>query len=304
MPTTYTDQFFLLDPFSPPPVGTAMNFVSYNMIDQNDDDDFDRFDNDSVNGIDITASYPGDTVTINVSGVGNVTYTGVTFYLADGSRVFTPNDGQVLQNGTLVSTSWVSAQGPLDVVDLGPTCFVSGTMITTTNGPRKVEDLRVGDFVLTQDHGPKSVLWIGGGTWRAAGVSAPVLIKKGALGNDADMMVSQQHRMLITGWQAQLYMGVDEALVAAKYLVNGTSIRIVEGGEVEYFHLLFEAHEIITAAGIPSESYHPEHAIALDDHKSQAEIAQLFPNNPHSGAQTWEAARQVARSYEGCLMAA
>ena len=304
MPTTYTDQFFLLDPYSPPPAGTAMNFVHLNLTDQNNDNDFDRFNNDSVDGSDITSSWPGDTVTINVPGVGIVTYTGVTFYLADGRRVFTPNDGQALQNGTLVSASGVTTQGPLDVTELGPTCFASGTMITTTNGPRKVEDLRVGDYVVTRDHGLKPVLWIGSGTWRAAGVSAPVLIKKGALGNDADMMVSQQHRMLITGWQAQLYMGVDEALVAAKYLVNDETIRIREGGEVEYFHLLFEAHEIITAAGIPSESYHPEHAAALDDHKTQAEIARLSLNNSYLGPQKCEAARQVARSYEGCLMAA
>ncbi|MCP5038442.1 MAG: Hint domain-containing protein, partial [Rhodobacteraceae bacterium] len=231
MPTTYTDQFFIIDPFSPPPVGTAMNFVNYDLIDQNDDDDFDRFDNDSVNGSDITSSFPGDTVTINVPGVGNVTYTGVTFYLADGTRVFTPDDGQALQNGTFVSSTWVSGQGPLDVSDLGPTCFTSGTMIQTVDGTRLIEELEVSDLVMTRDHGPKPILWISRRSHPAKGMEAPVLIHQGALGNNADLLVSQQHRMLISGWRAELYLGVDEALIAAKHLVNDKTIRIVEGGE-------------------------------------------------------------------------
>ena len=95
MATSYTDQFFTIDPYNPPPAGTAMNFTRLTLIDQNDDDDFDRLDNDSVDGFDITSSWPGDTVTVDVPGVGFVTYTGVTFYLSDGRQVFTPNDGQI-----------------------------------------------------------------------------------------------------------------------------------------------------------------------------------------------------------------
>ena len=94
MPTTYTDQFFTFNTANPVGGGTVVNFVSCDLIDQNDDNDFDRFDNDSVNGSDISASYPGDTVTINMPGTGNVTYTGITFYLANGDRVFTPTDGE------------------------------------------------------------------------------------------------------------------------------------------------------------------------------------------------------------------
>nr|WP_254435566.1 hypothetical protein [Ruegeria arenilitoris] len=79
MPTTYLDQFFAMDPASPPATGTLLTVEKYNLVDQNDDGDIDSSDNDSVNGIDVTRSWPGDTVTINVSGVGNVTYTGITF---------------------------------------------------------------------------------------------------------------------------------------------------------------------------------------------------------------------------------
>ncbi len=304
MPTSYSDQFFLIDPYSPPPAGTAMNFVNYTLVDQNDDADFDRFNGDSVNGVDITSSYPGDTVTINVPGVGNVTYTGVTFYLADGSRVFTPNDGQVLQNGTLVSTTWVSAQGPLLVSELGPTCFTPGTLIKTDHGLRPIEELKVGDLVHTRDRGLQPLRWIGRNKYQAQGVFAPVLIAKGALNNRVDVLVSQQHRILITGWQAQIYMGADEVLVAAKDLVNGRDIVIREGGEVEYLHLLFDQHEIITASGLHSESYHPAHATGVQDRATLAELARLFPGLINGQAGKARAARQVARSYEGRLLAA
>ncbi len=73
MPTTYTDQFYIIDPYSPPPVGTTMVVHDYDMVDQNNDGDIDRFNNDRIDGSDVRSSYPGDTVTINVPGTGNVT---------------------------------------------------------------------------------------------------------------------------------------------------------------------------------------------------------------------------------------
>ncbi len=85
MPNSYADQLLKIDPFVPPAAGTSMTKSVLTLTDQNDDSDCDRFDNDSVNGIDITASYPGASVILNLEGVGNATYTGVTFYLADGS---------------------------------------------------------------------------------------------------------------------------------------------------------------------------------------------------------------------------
>lgn len=304
MAITYTDQFFIIDPYSPPPTGTMMTVHDYDLIDQNEDGDIDRFNNDSVDGSDVRSSYYGDTVTVNVSGIGNVTYVGVTFYLADGREVFTPTDGQVLQSGTLVTTSWVSGQAPLDVGDLGPVCFTRGTMIETTRGARAIEDLQEGDMVLTRDNGPQPIMKISRSRHIAQGVNAPVLIPEGALGNDADLLVSQQHRMLITGWRAELFLGCEEMLVAAKHLADGKVIRVVEGREVEYFHLLFSRHEIVTAAGIPSESYYPGHATGDCDHDAEAEIARLFPDLDPSCVIDWTPARTVARGFEGQLLVA
>ena len=78
---------------------------------------------------------------------------------------------------------------------------------------------------------------------------APILIRKGALGNTRDLRVSPQHRMLLSGWQAEVLFGESEVLATAKSLVNDHSILREEGGEVKYFHILFDSHEIVYAEG-------------------------------------------------------
>ena len=135
------------------------------------------------------------------------------------------------------------------------------------------------------------------------GIFAPVQIKKGALGNRAALMVSQQHRILVTGWRTQMYLGVNEVLVGARDLINGHDIFIVEGGEVEYLHLLFDRHEILNTSSLHSESYHPAHAITTSDRVTKAELLRLFPELGQASKQHAPDARQVARAFEGRLLA-
>lgn len=304
MPQSFTDQFFLMDPSAPPPVGTALNFVNYTLTDQNDDNDFDAFDNDSVNGSDISSSYPGDTVTVNVPGVGNVTYTGITFYLANGQVVFTPTDGQVLQNGTLVSATWVNTQGPLLISQLGPACFTAGTRIRVPGGEVPIETLAPGDLVETLDHGAQPVRWIGRTTVAGAGDRAPVHIAAGALGNGRALKVSPQHRMLVTGWKAEVLFGEAEVLVAARHMLGLPGVRQVPTEQVEYVHLLFERHEIVFSEGAPSESFHPGSAMLDQDRALLVEIAGLFPEILNRRARDVPCARPVVRGAEARALAA
>ena len=157
-------------------------------------------------------------------------------------------------------------------------CFASGTLIKTPNGQTLIEQLAPGDMVLTMDHGPQPIRWIGSSKRPAVGNMAPILIRKGALGNTRDLRVSPQHRMLLSGWQAEVLFGESEVLATAKSLVNDHSILREEGGEVEYFHMLFDSHEIVYAEGAPSESFHPgaEGWKALDK-PTRNEILELFP---------------------------
>ena len=303
MPTTYGDQFYLIDPSAPPPRGTPLSFVRLKLTDANDDGDVDAFDGDSIDGSDIISSWPGDTVRVRIPGSGNVTYTGITFYLADGRQVFTPTDGQILANGAFRNSTSVNTEGPLNVPgDLGPTCFTPGTRILTLTGPVAIEMLAVGDLVITRDHGPQPVRWIGCTRTDARGQFAPVLFSTGAIGNTEPLLVSPNHRMLITGWPSQLFCGEDEMLVAAKHLVNGGTIRTEPQGSIDYLHLLFDRHQIITSHGVWSESFYPGALNAAADRATARELARLFPDLRRRAADCPTLVRPTAKRFEAAIL--
>ena len=158
-------------------------------------------------------------------------------------------------------------------------CFAKGTLIETNLGDKPIETLAAGDLVRTLDHDFQPVRWIGSVRRPAIGTLAPVMIRKGVLGNRRDLMVSPQHRMLLTGWRAELFFGASEVLTTAKSLINDRDVFRVEGGFVEYFHILFDKHEIIFAEGAPSESFYPAAvgAQALPK-ETRDEILTLFPH--------------------------
>ena len=301
----YKDQFFIIDPSAPPAAGTTMNFVRYRLTDANNDNDFDRNNNDLINGSDITSSYAGDTVRINVPGVGNVTYTGTTFYLANGQVVFTPNDGQVLRNGTFVSSTFVNGQGPLLVSQLGPACFTAGTMIRVPGGAVAVDRLAPGDLVETMDHGAQPLRWVGGRTVDGTGALAPVRFARGAMGNERALLVSPQHRMLWQGAAAELLFAEPQVLVPALHLVGMTGVRREPMAQIRYLHLLFDRHEIVFSEGAPSESFHPGGEMLARDRALRSEIAALFPDCPglQAGSEV-PVARPVLVAHEARLLAA
>lgn len=166
-------------------------------------------------------------------------------------------------------------------------CFTHGTLIETPDGPRLIEDLRVGDLVTTLDNGSQPLRWIGTRSVSHAEMLArpefrPVRFETGALGNSRPLLVSPQHRMLLNDWRAEVYFGEEQVLIAAKALVNGSTIReVVPETAVTYCHLLSDRHEVILAEGALSESFHPgEAGLAALDAAQREEIAALFPNLP------------------------
>ncbi|MGB0967165.1 MAG: Hint domain-containing protein [Halocynthiibacter sp.] len=161
---------------------------------------------------------------------------------------------------------------------LDAVCFARGTRITTLKGEVPVEDLEPGMKILTRDNGYQTLRWVGSRVIPALGRLAPVRVKSGTLGTDRDLVLSQQHRVLIQGYQAELLFGEQEVLVPARALVNGETICLEQGGEVEYFHVMFDKHEIIYSEGAPTESFFPG-GIGLNSLESatQEEIYTLFP---------------------------
>jgi hypothetical protein len=123
--------------------------------------------------------------------------------------------------------------------------------------------LAVGTMVLTRDNALQPVRWIGRVTLSAERLRAqpnlrPIRIAAGALGPNLPaqpLLVSPHHRILVRSAIAQRMFGAVEILVAAKQLLPLEGIDIAQDLEtVEYFHVLFDRHEIVFANGTETES--------------------------------------------------
>jgi len=179
-------------------------------------------------------------------------------------------------------------------------CFVAGTRIRTPRGDVRVEDLCPGDMVETLDDGPQPLRWSGRRRVAARGALAPVRIRPGTFGAHRALMLSPQHRILFRDVQAEMLFGEADVLVAAKDLVDGDAVTVIEGGTVEYVHLLFDRHQVVFSEGIATESYLPgPQTAAMFAPETLAEITTLFPDlDPESGGGYSPAARRTLRGYE------
>jgi hypothetical protein len=158
---------------------------------------------------------------------------------AGSSIWFVTNNGFYGDNGTLSSS-------------LTAPCFTRGTLISTPTGSSPVQDLAIGDLILNHLGELVPVKWIGRHRLHPAfaGDNLPICIRQGALGNDLptrDLFVSPRHAMYIDNC----------LLIVAKAMINDTTITQVTQweGDVEYFHIETENHEIILAEGAPAETF-------------------------------------------------
>jgi hypothetical protein len=298
---TFFEQFYQIDPFNPPPGGTALqqqflqvsNVAGAGSINTLSSAGTTPTNGDRIDGSDITAIYY-DTIRVTV-GSSTIDISGATFYLADGRRFFSPLGATNLEPATFVSTISTSTTNvAVPVASLGPPCFTPGALILTPGGERPVEDLRPGDLVVTRDRGAQPVLWAGGQEVDGTGDFAPVLIRAGALGNRRDLLVSPQHRLLIRGWRAELFAGLPEAMVAAVHLVNGRTVVRAPRPSVTYLHFMLERHEIVFAEGAQTESLDPAGEAAAADRA----ILRLAAGAAGSGR-----VRPALRAWEGRALA-
>ena len=133
-------------------------------------------------------------------------------------------------------------------------CFAAGSLIATPDGERTVEDLGIGDSILTAGGRTVPVKWVGRQTvWklRHRARSQPVRIRAGALGGGLphrDLTVTADHGMVLDGY-----------VINASALVNHDTINFVplaELGDVfTVYHIETEAHDVILANGTPAETF-------------------------------------------------
>ena len=179
------------------------------------------------------------------------------------SGVVTLSDGNTLDltgitngaSGWHVLTAADTTIGGTDVF-LSMVCYAAGTRILTATGERAIESLLQGDIVLTLSDGElkaQPVKWVG---HRRIDLTAhprpdtvaPIRIERNAIADNmphTDLLVSPDHAIFVDG-----------KLIAARRLINGSTIRREKGWtSVDYFHVELDAHAILVAEGLPAESY-------------------------------------------------
>ncbi|MEO1206259.1 MAG: Hint domain-containing protein [Pseudomonadota bacterium] len=135
-------------------------------------------------------------------------------------------------------------------------CFLKDTKILTRSGQVAVQDLKVGDQVMTVSGELKPIKWIGVTEQSfergemVPNTVRPIRIAKNAIADGAphaDLLVSPDHAMFIDG-----------VLIPAKYLVNGVTITqepATGWDAIDYYHVELEAHDVIIAEGAAAETY-------------------------------------------------
>ncbi|MFQ6548249.1 Hint domain-containing protein [Aestuariibius sp. 2305UL40-4] len=191
-------------------------------------------------------------------------------------------------------------------------CFTPGTRIATARGERLVEELRVGDKIITRDNGLQEIRWIGqSDTTRkrpeAQGRLEPILIAKGSLGNDLperDMLVSPNHRILVSNDRTELYFDEKEVLVAAKHLIGSRGIEKSGVQGVTYVHFMCDRHEVVLSDGTWTESFQPgDRSLKGLGSAQRQEIYDIFPElKERDGLEGYRPARVELKKHEARLL--
>ena len=230
-------------------------------------------------------------------GNGAIDFKGLTYNAADTLQYFT-NNGQasvIDQNGTNVATVFLNtatnytgllrlqsdgASNHIELVDSVP-CYCPGTLILTDHGEVPVEDLVIGDRLVTKSGEARALKWIGRRSyigWLAATNPKvwPVCFQPGALADGVPrraLFVSPEHAMFL-----------NDALVPAGLLVNGVSVTQTEPtNEVHYFHLELDSHDVIWAEGALAESFIDDGSRGM--FHNAAEFRMLYPDAADAPAQ-------------------
>ena len=243
--------------------------------------------------ITITGGEGGETGGDTLQLTSDVAFSDITFTNTD------DNAGGLSGNFTMADGTTVSFTEIENII-----CFTPGARILTPLGERAIEDLRAGDFVITRDNGPQPIRWMGRRTVAGLGRFAPVAISPTVMeGARRPLLVSPQHRLLFTGYRAELLFGEREVLVAAKHLVDDVDVTVRERDEVTYIHLMFDRHEVIYAEGIATESFHAgDIGLSAVADPAREELFALFPELRSNTGSYGPTARSCLKAHEARLI--
>ena len=205
------------------------------------------------------ASNPGTTVAIANNTIVNDDPRGAGVWNATSNPLgFTDNSVFGLTPSQLSSglaesgTTFLTTEPTLDTSPIDIACYARGTMIWTDRGEVLIEELSIGDRVVTQSGKHKPITWIGRGQALSTGgrrhAATPVIVRKAAIADNVprrDLRITKGHALFIDG-----------VLIPVEELINHRSILWDDRAqEVEIYHIELETHDVLIANGAPAESY-------------------------------------------------
>lgn len=180
-----------------------------------------------------------------------------------------------------------SGEDAIDETLVIPYCVNENTKVLTERGPLPVQDLQPGDRIPTADGTTATLRRVFSTSVSPNDIAdnpklRPIRISAGALGQslpERDLLVSRQHRVLVSSKIAERMFGQSDVLVAAIKLIDLPGIFIDDSiTSPRYFHLLFDKHEVIFTEGAPTESlFTGREAMKSMPPAAREEILTLFP---------------------------
>ncbi|WP_419728975.1 Hint domain-containing protein [Lichenicola sp.] len=189
-----------------------------------------------------------------------------------GAYAYSPGADSILVSGDTVTVTTPTGTVSLDIAGASTVmprldqaadgtilveapCFAAGTRLLGPAGEVAVEEVKAGDMLVVREDGRdllRAVSWVGERRLEPArhpnpARVNPVRFAPGSLDvgiPSRPLRLSPDHALLLDG-----------VLIAARQLVNGSSITIESVPAVHYFHVELERHGILIAEGAEAESY-------------------------------------------------
>jgi hypothetical protein len=160
--------------------------------------------------------------------------------------------------------------------------------VRTPCGARHVANLRPGDLVVTRDRGLRPVRLVWSRTVTEADMAAdpslaPVCLRPRAIGPmmpQRDLHVAGDHRLLIPGYRLADRPDTAAALIPAREIAGTSDAAFVDRarGDMTFYNLVFDSHEVFTANGLPVESFHiTDDTLAVVPQGALERLQELLP---------------------------
>ena len=139
--------------------------------------------------------------------------------------------------------------------------------VRTPFGPRRAENVRPGDLLVTRDNGLQPVRMVWTRTLSEADVAAdpslaPIRLKPRAIGPmmpQRDLLLAAEHRILVPGYRLADVPDTEPRLIAARDIAEVSDEAYLDrtARDITFYNIVFDAHQVFCVNGLPVESYLP-----------------------------------------------